>query len=124
MVNPVRGEAEVEIAGDKYLLAATMEGLAELSRTAGCETFDDLFRRMMGSELFTARAALSVLVQKATIDGKELKGAKAGLAAVAAYSLADMVPVQAGFLAILDALTRKPEAGPADDAGNATAAQA
>lgn len=124
MVNPIRGEAEIEIAGQKFVLAATMDALAELSRTAGCETFEELFRRLVGTELFATRAALRVLVQKGTVGDKELKGAKAGAEAVAAYSLADMVAVQTGFVAILDALTRKPEDGKVADEGNGTAAQA
>lgn len=124
MLNPVRGEAEVEIAGGKYLLAADMLGLAALSQSAGCATMPELYQRLWGTEPFTTLAALRAWVQKGTTaEGKELKRGPAADAAARSYSLADMDSVQAGFIKILASLTRQPTDAESDDVGNRVAAQ-
>lgn len=123
MVNPVRGETEVVIAKGKYVLAATMESLASLSREAGCATLHDLYTRLMGTELFTTTRALVAFIQSgADAAGKPLKRREASALAVASFSLADANAVQAGFIDLLSALTRKPDDAGQDDAGNGKAA--
>lgn len=124
-VNPIRGEAEVIIAGGTYVLAATMQGLAELSQTTGCTTLQALFQRLVGTELYVTAAALQAFVHSGKdADGKPLKRKEAAAAIAASFSLADTGPVQTAFMTLLAALTRKPDdKEPGDDAGNRPAAQ-
>lgn len=125
-MNPLRGETEVTIGRCKFVLAAEMEGLAELSASTGCKTIHELYERLIGTELrVTQRALATFTMSGVAADGKALKRREAAALAVTTFSLADILPVQAAFLEIMSALTRKPDqVGEGDEAGNATAAQA
>jgi len=124
-VNPLRGEAEVKIGRCKFILAAEMAGLAELSSATGCKTIHELYERLIGTELLVTRRALAAFVLSGTdADGKVLKRREAAAVAVDSFSLSDIVPIQAAFVEIMSALTRKPDqVGEGDEAGNPTAAQ-
>lgn len=126
MANKLRGEAPLEIAACTYTLAATMEDLATLADMLGDPPMHDLYKRLVGASVFTARAALSVFVQKAVAaDGKELKRDVARKRAVDDYSLSESAALQGAILTLLAALTRKSDTPAQEqDEGNRQAAQA
>lgn len=122
-MNPVRGEVSVEIAGGKYVLAATMEGLSQLSHVTGCRTLHDLYERLIGTEIFTTLAALRALVQSGRdADGKDMKRKDAASTAALSFTLSDASAVQAAFVEMLGALTRQPDEREDSEPGNATTA--
>lgn len=123
-VNPVRGEATLAIAGNTYLLAVTMESLAQLSNSVGDPPFPELFRRLNGSSLFTLRAALALFVQSGTdADGKEMKAGPASAALIRDFVLGDLAAAQAVMQTLLAAFMRADDSG-GDDAGKAPAGSA
>ena len=126
MANKLRGEATVVIAGVSYTMAATMEDLASLADMLGDPPVHDLYKRLVGASVFTARAALSVFVQKGVeLDGKELKRESARRRAVEDYSLSESAALQEAILILLAALTRKSDAPTTEqDEGNRPAAPA
>jgi hypothetical protein len=120
--NPLRGEAKVQIGSVEITLAATMERLADLSDALHCETLQDLFRRLTGTELKTTREAVRLLTISGIQGDKTLQAQKAGQAALAEMTLDDMAKLQTAFLAILSALVRPTSDTPEDsETGNATA---
>lgn len=125
MVNVLRGEATLVIAGCTYKLAATMESLAALADMLGDPPMHDLYKRLVGASLFTARAALAAFVQSGTDPtGKELKKKDAAKRAVEDYSLSEAPAMQGVTLTLLAALTRKSdEPAGEEESGNRTAAQ-
>lgn len=125
MGNALRGEATLKIAGYTYTLAMTMESLATLADMLGDPPMHDLYKRLVGASLFTARAALATFVQSgADADGKELKKKDAAKRAVEDYALSDAPAMQAATLTLLAALTRKADdAAQEEEPGNRTAAQ-
>lgn len=126
MANKLRGETSLVIAECTYTLAATMEDLAALADMLGDPPMHDLYKRLVGASVFTARAALSVFVQKAVeTSGKELKKEAARRRAVEDYSLSESAALQGAIMTLLAALTRKSDDPPQEeDAGNRPAAQA
>jgi hypothetical protein len=125
LANALRGEATLKIAGCTYTLAITMESLAGLADMLGDPPMHDLYQRLVGASLFTSRAALAGFMLSGTDPtGKELKKRDAAKRAVEDYSLSEAPAVQAAFMTLLAALTRKSdEPAGEEDPGNRTAAQ-
>lgn len=108
-VNPIKGETSVKVGDVEIVMAVTMDGLARLSKAAACDSLHDLYRRLSGGELTTAMLAVRLFTIRGTdAAGKSLKGDAAGKAALDALTLTDMAALQIGFVAILEALVRKP----------------
>lgn len=125
--NPVRGEAKVTIGATTITMALTMERLADLSTLLKCDSFPDLYRRLMGVEPAATMAAIRTLATGGERDGKPLKQTQAAAAALQDYSLSDHPALQVAFATLLAALVRdRDDAVSSDDgdadAGNRTAA--
>lgn len=125
-VNPVRGEAELRIAGITYRLEATMDDMARLAQALGDPPLHELYRKLIGTSLHASRVALSQFIRNGTDgDGRLLKQREAAAAAVRDLLLSDMDAVQAAMATMLTALSRPDQAAPpGDDEGNRTAASA
>lgn len=105
--NPVRGEVDLKLGEDTFVLATTMRQLARFSRAAGCETMQQFFSMLSGAELNTTLDALAFFTISARLaDGKTLKGDEAGKYAEAAYRLDDLSAVRAAFLGLLTPFMR------------------
>jgi len=122
-INPLRGESKLVIAGNTYVLAMTMESLAQLSGLLGDPPFQDLYDRLMRGALGAQRAALGVFVQSGiTATGKALGRREAIAAALRDVALSDLGAWSQAMVPLLNAVTRTASDEPADE-GNATAAQ-
>lgn len=124
MVNPLRGEAKIVIAGTTYVLAATMDDMTALSVSVGDPPFRDLYTKLLSSALGVQAAALAALIQGGTTaDGKSLKRKDAVAAALRDRALTDLTAWAEAMVELLKPLTRDPgDDTKPDDEGNATAA--
>lgn len=103
--NPERGEADLVIGGVALVVAVTFAGLAKLSKMVGVDDMDQLYRRLVGFEPWTASCALRVFAVHP--DGPE-KAEAVALNAVSKLSAADE---KAFRTAITFALTAHVDAG-------------
>ncbi len=122
IANPARGEATIVVAGNQYVIALTMESLAQISNAIGDPTFDELYRKLQGG-IFTIRTSLALIVQGGTADGRTLKRTEAASRAVRDFTLGDLVSFQQGIQACFEPLMSESAKG-ASDEGNAEAASA
>lgn len=60
--NAIRGEAEITIGRETFLIAVTFDGLTRLSQAAKVETLDELHRRLLGFEPFAVACAVRALI--------------------------------------------------------------
>lgn len=60
-VNGARGEVALTVGGTDLVIAATMKGLAAVSTRLGCQSLQDLFMRLSGTEVAATMAAISLL---------------------------------------------------------------
>ena len=63
-VNGARGEVALKIDDVDLVIAATMEGLSVLSTRLECQSLQDLFVKLSGTELTTTMAAIPALTVK------------------------------------------------------------
>lgn len=63
-VNGARGEVALTIGGVDLVIAATMKGLAAVSTRLGCNSLQELFLRLSGTEVAATIAAISLLTLK------------------------------------------------------------
>lgn len=124
-VNPIRGEAEIVVAGVTYKLAATMESLSQVSAAIGDPPLAEFYEKLIGTSLRISRIALASFVETATgEDGESLLGNngrpldRPGIARrlIADFSLGDINAAQQAFQTLLAALVRDapPESGDDD----------
>lgn len=106
MINPVRGEAKAQVGDVEIVLAATMEGLAQVSAELGCQSFPDLYARLAGTELAATRAGIRAFTTAGSRGGKTLAARAAAEAALAALTLSDLAALQVAFVTLFAALTR------------------
>lgn len=112
--NPLRGEATVTIGSVEIVMAATMERLAQLSSALGCQTLQDLYARLAGTEIAATRAAIRILTIKGSRNGEPMKAEPAASAALTELALSDCAGLSVAFLELLTALVRVPEPGEED----------
>jgi hypothetical protein len=86
LINPARGEVPVQIGNVHLGIAVTFAGLARLSRAAGAETMEALYKRLLGFDAWTVSAAIKVFSVDG--DGEEAARERAD-AAIAGLSAAD-----------------------------------
>lgn len=123
-INPLRGEAKLTLAGNQYVLAITMESLAQLSLMLGDPPFEELYGKLMRGSLAAMRAGLGLFVQSGTTsEGKALNRRDATFAALRDISLSDLGAWVETLLPLLEAVTRK-ASDPEGESGNRSAAQA
>lgn len=76
-VNGARGEVALRVADVDLVIAATMQGIAAVSTRLGCQSLQELFLRLSGTEPAATLAALSLLTVRgdsaAAIDKLKLK---------------------------------------------------
>lgn len=63
-VNGARGEVALKVGGVDLVIAATMKGLAAVSTRLGCNSLQELFLRLSGTEVAATLAAISLLTVK------------------------------------------------------------
>lgn len=120
-VNPVRGEVRASIGSLDLTLVADMDGLARLSAATGYPTFQELYKRLIGTEPMTVMMAIDLFTIQGFVDGKRLGKEEAISQAKARLTLEDMLAMQgplAGLLAPM--LAKRKEGSPQ---GNAESAQ-
>lgn len=103
--NAERGEVPLQIGSVHLLVCVEFARLSRLSRAVGTETMDELYRRLVGFEPFTAAAALRCLAVHP--DGEEEARALA-TSAIGDLSSADEEAFRA---AMSDALSAHLDAG-------------
>lgn len=122
--NPVRGEVDLQLGEDKFVLATTMRQLGRFSRATGCETMQQFFSMLAGGELNTTLEGLNFFtVSAVTADGKKLIGEAAGKLAEADFTLSDMDAVRTAFVGLLDPFIRKKSPAEEPDLPNGESAQ-
>ena len=60
-VNKERGEVALRIGDVDLVIAATMQGLAAVSTRLGCQSLQELFLRLTGTEVAASLAAVTLL---------------------------------------------------------------
>lgn len=106
--NPVRGEVDLKLGEDKFVLAATMRQLARFSKATGCESMQQFFDRLRDCELPSVLEALSLFTASAELaDGTKLKGDEAARRAEASFRFDDTGSVRVAFLGLLSPFFRK-----------------
>lgn len=116
-VNTVKGETAVKIGGVEIVLAATMEGLAQVSAATGRPTMPELFNRLLGGEIDTVLVAIRLLTRRGTdADGRPLNRRVAADEAVKAYRIVDFAALRVGLEALLEPLIGEPGEVPAKNA--------
>lgn len=68
-VNGARGEVALRVGSVDLVIAATMQGLASVSTRLGCQSLQELFLKLSGTEVAATIAAISLL----TIRGDHAK---------------------------------------------------
>jgi hypothetical protein len=122
-VNPIRGEAEITIAGVTYQLEATMDSLARLAEALGDPPFHEIYRRLVGTSIHTSRVALRMFAISGQEGEKTLKREEAAARIVRNLALNDLANAQKAFVTLLGALTREgDDAARRDNGGNAATA--
>lgn len=71
-VNGARGEVALTAGGEDLVIAATMEGLSNVSTRLDCKSLADLFMRLSGVEPAATVAAVELL----TVKGNGAKAAQ------------------------------------------------
>ena len=109
-LNPVRGEARALVGDVDLTIVITMGKLAELSDALKCQSLQDLYARLFGTEPMAVTAAIRLLTIAGTRNGERLKARTAADAALAVLSISDMNALQAAFVTAMAALIREPVA--------------
>lgn len=88
--NSERGEVPLSIGGVELVIAATMQGLAQVSGKLRCQSFSELYQRLIGLEINAVIAGVESLAIKGDV-GK----------AMAALSIKDLPACKVAFLAAI-----------------------
>lgn len=108
VANPVRGEVDLQLGEDKFVLVATMRQLARFSKATGCESMQQFFDRLRDCELPSVLDALGLFTASAELaDGTKLKGEEAGKRAEGNFRFDDTGLVRVAFLGLLQPFFRK-----------------
>lgn len=120
-VNSIRGEVEAKIGSLTIVMVMTMDGLAKLSSATGCQTLDEVYRRLHGTEPAMVLAAIRQCTTKGEVDGRALGPLEAVSQALVRLTVDDLHDMQGRFGSLLAALLRpEPEGAPQ---GNGMSAQ-
>jgi len=94
--NSARGEVPLSVGGVDLVIAAEMGRLAKLSTALGCQSFGELYQKLLGVELAAVRSAIENLtvagdVGKALnhISIRDLTACATAFAAALAFQMGD-----------------------------------
>lgn len=107
--NSERGEVPLNIGGVDLVIAATMQGLASVSSKLRCQSFSELYQRLIGLEINAVIAGVESLAVKGDV-GKAMKE----------LSLRDLSACKIAFLAAMMHHADRASAGNAEAAEDAT----
>jgi len=88
--NSERGEVPLTVGGVDLVIAATMGGLASVSSRTGCQSFKELYQRLIFAEVAAVIAGIEALTVKGDV-----------IAALKVLSLSDIPACKDAFLAAL-----------------------
>lgn len=121
-VNPVRGEVVAKIGSLSIVMAMTLDNLVKLSAATGCQTLDEVYRRLHGTEPFMVQETIRLCTLSGEVDGKTLPKPEAISQAWARMTIDDFNALQGPFDTLLAALLRKSD-GKEPPLGNGVSAQ-
>lgn len=121
-VNPVRGEAVAKIGSLSIVLTMTLDDLAKVSAATGCQTLDEVYRRLHGTEPSMVMEAIRQCTQGGEVDGKTLARPEAVSQAWSRMTIDDFNGLQGPFDKLLASLLRKSD-GKEPPLGNGDSAQ-
>lgn len=116
--NPVRGEVGAKIGSLDLTLVVDMDGLARLSAATGYPTFQELYKRLIGTEPMTVMVAIELFTSGGSVDGKKLGKEEAISQAKKRITIDDMLAMQGPLAMLLEPLLSKRRDTPQGNAGS------